>query len=280
MSARMIQNRLASGVLVGRAHGVYAFAAVPNSWEQDLMVASLQAGPEAAISHRPAARLWNLPGFDSSIVEITSPRRITNSKATVHRSTVPTQHVRRVHGIPTTDPTRTLCDMGAVAPVERVEAALDASLAKGLTSHAYLMRRLEQYGGKGVRGTRTLRRILDSRDPSNLPTESELESRFVSLLRRSRLPLPLQQRPIYKDGSFVGRVDFVYPQHDLIVEADSVTWHFSRRAWEDDLERRNRLTLGGWRILHITWFQITSAPKATARRVRGALSLADQLPLR
>lgn len=164
--------------------------------------------------------------------------------------------------------------------VDQVETALDAGLVKGLTSHHYLLRRLAEQGSKGVRGSSALRHILESRDPANMPSESALESHVVALLRCARLPLPDQQKAIYSDGRFIGRVDFIYDERRLVLEADSVTWHFSRNAWEADLERRNQLTLAGWRVLHITWFQIKNAPRATTEKVRLALSLVVPLPLR
>jgi very-short-patch-repair endonuclease len=212
-------------------------------------------------------------------LEITTPRRV-KTNASVHRGTLPSHHIRRVSGIPVTDPSRTLCDIGAVASEDRVEETLDAALMRGLTSPKYLLRRLAENGGKGVRGTKALSEILASRDPANMPSESLLESRFLSLLRQARLPLPEKQKAIYRDGRFVGRVDFIYPSRGLIVEVDSVTWHSSRQAWEEDLERRNQLTLAGLRVLHVTWFQIKSARRATVSKVREALSLDVQLPLR
>jgi very-short-patch-repair endonuclease len=279
LTPRMIQKRLETGILLRRAPEVYVFDGVPRGWEQDLMVACLHAGPGSAASHRSAARLWRLPGWNMDTLEITTPRRV-KTNASVHRGTLPSHHIRRVSGIPVTDPSRTLCDIGAVASEDRVEETLDAALMRGLTSPKYLLRRLAENGGKGVRGTKALSEILASRDPANMPSESLLESRFLSLLRQARLPLPEKQKAIYRDGRFVGRVDFIYPSRGLIVEVDSVTWHSSRQAWEEDLERRNQLTLAGLRVLHVTWFQIKSARRATVSKVREALSLDVQLPLR
>jgi very-short-patch-repair endonuclease len=280
LTPRMVQKRLETGILIRRAPEVYVFAAVPRGWEQDLMVACLHAGPGAAASHRSAARLWTLPGWHADTLEISSPRQLRHSIAIVHRSKLPVRQIRRVKGIPVTDPSRTLCDIGSVVTTDRVEEALDAALMRGLTSPTYLLRRLEENGGKGVRGTKALREILASRDPANMPSESILETRFRALLRRGRLPLPEQQKAIYRDGRFIGRVDFIYPSRGLIVEVDSVTWHSSRQAWEEDLERRNQLTLAGWRVIHVTWLQMKSAPKATIAKVREALSLVVQPPLR
>jgi very-short-patch-repair endonuclease len=276
---RMIQKRIESGFLVVREPSVYILNGVPPSWEQDLMVACLHAGEGSAASHRSAARLWGISSVDRDVVEITSPKKRVGRRCITYRSILPPHHVRRRHGIPATDPSRTLCDLGRVATADQVETALDLALVKGLTSHAFLLRRLKDHGGKGVRGSGALRSILSSRDPANMPSESVLESHVLGLLRRANLPLPDRQKAIYRDGRFIGRVDFIYPDERLVIEADSVTHHFSRRDWERDLERRNRLTLAGWRVLHVTWFQIKSSSRETVRKIREALSLVVPLPL-
>jgi very-short-patch-repair endonuclease len=279
LTQRMVRKRVETGVLIRRAPGVFVFAGAPHGWEQDLIVACLHAGPGSAASHRSAARLFRLPGWNLDTIEITAPRRVVSPIAIVHTGNLPANQIRRVKGIPVTDPTRLLCDIGAVVSPDRVEEALDACLIRGLTSPNYLLRRLQENGGRGVRGTGAIREILASRDPANMPSESVLETRFRTLLRRRRLPMPEQQRAIYHNGQFVGRVDFIYPSRGVIIEVDSVTWHSSRQAWEEDLERRNQLTLAGWRVLHITWFQMKRAPWGVISKVREALSLEIQLPL-
>ncbi len=280
MTWRMIRGRASSGEWREAAPRIYVIDGSPSSWEQDLMVACLHGGEGTAVSHRAAARIWRLPIGRSDLVEVTCPRKISLTKGVLHRSRLPREHIRHLGCIPVTDPTRTLCDLGAVVEPDVVELCLDAELAKGLTAMPYLRRRLEAGGGKGVRGSGVIRRIVDSRDPARAPSESVLESRVVRLLRQHKLPLPAQQRPIYRDEKFLGRVDFVYPERGLIIEADSVTWHFSREDWEADLERRNRLTLAGWRVLHLTWFQIKTRPEATAAKLRDVLSLELTLPIR
>src|SRR5207302_8127923 len=44
------------------------------SWQQRLMAAQLWAGEGAAISHRAAAALWELDGFEPGTVELTVSR--------------------------------------------------------------------------------------------------------------------------------------------------------------------------------------------------------------
>ena len=59
-------------------------------------------------------------------------------------------------------------------------------------------------------------------------TDSPLETRFLQLLRRSRLPAPRRQYEIHDEGTFIARVDFAYPEIRLAVEVDGYRFHSSR----------------------------------------------------
>jgi very-short-patch-repair endonuclease len=80
-----------------------------------------------------------------------------------------------------------------------------------------------------ARGSRKLRRVM--RGESRV-TLSKLERRFLELLRAHGLPLPVTNRRVGEH-----RVDCHWPDHGLIVELDSYTYHGSRHAWEQDRRR-------------------------------------------
>jgi very-short-patch-repair endonuclease len=52
------------------------------------------------------------------------------------------------------------------------------------------------------------------------PTDSDLERRFLALVRKAGLPRP--QTQAWVNGF---RVDFYWPQYKLVVETDGYTWH-------------------------------------------------------
>ncbi len=62
------------------------------------------------------------------------------------------------------------------------------------------------------------------------------------------------------DGGPAIRVDFVWRDQRVIVEADSKKWHTSRQRFEQDRVRDQRLTAAGWKIIRTTWRQMKHRP--------------------
>ena len=118
VSRKELRTRLARGSLRQVDAGVYATMGAPSTWEQALSAACLAAGPEALVSHRAAATLWELirPPAPVEIV-VPYPTCPTPTGAIVHRSTdLRNVDVARRHGLPVTNPIRTVGDLGSVAP--------------------------------------------------------------------------------------------------------------------------------------------------------------------
>lgn len=240
------------------------------------MAACLHAGPGAAASHRAAAVLWGMTGVKDRVVEIVTPRRLRSPGIVVHQTEVGLRSVTQVGPIPATDPTRTLFDLGAVAPAWVVESAVDDALRRRLTTLADLWGLLEAAGGRGRRGTGVLRSLLRDRDPRSAPPESALESRLARLLREAGVPPPTPQLEVPVGGGRTARIDFAWPDAMVAVEADGYRYHSGRASWEHDLARRNALTGSGWRVIHVTWHDVSRRPEATVATIRAAvLSSAD-----
>jgi very-short-patch-repair endonuclease len=87
-----------------------------------------------------------------------------------------------------------------------------------------------------------------------------LEARLWKLLRRSRLPRPILQYEVRDGRRLVARVDFAWPDRAVAVEADGYRFHGDVAAWGRDLRRRNELTGRGWRVVHVTWADVTRRP--------------------
>ena len=250
---------------------MYRVAGSPRIWEQSLMAACLHAGREAVVSHRAAAALWRLEGVDPGSVDIIAPRRVRSADITARRSPVSRRHITSIGPIPVTDPARTLLDLGAVVTPHIAERALDDALRRGLTTLDRLRRRLRAEGGNGRRGASVLRTLISARDPASAPAESALEARVRRLIAGSRLPTPVPQYEVRDQGRLLARVDYAWPDHMVALEADGYRYHSGRAAWQRDLTRRNALTGRGWRILHVTWEDLTRRPKAVTAAIRTAL---------
>ncbi|HEX2191760.1 MAG TPA: DUF559 domain-containing protein [Acidimicrobiales bacterium] len=103
--------------------------------------------------------------------------------------------------------------------------------------------------------------------------ESELERRLLVTLAEGGLPPP--RRQVHAGGCDpAGRVDFVYADARLVIEADTRRHHMSKLDFENDRQRDNTLMADGWRVLRISWQQVTDRPNEVARLVRQALSKA------
>jgi len=66
-------------------------------------------------------------------------------------------------------------------------------------------------------------------------------------------------------------VDFLFPAQRLIVEADSWTYHRTRRRFERDRRRDVAHTLAGYRTLRFPDRDLEREPKTVAQTVRTAL---------
>jgi very-short-patch-repair endonuclease len=273
MSPSAIQRRAQSGKWSRSHPGVYRLSTFPTSWEQALMAACLWGGPGTVASHRAAAQLLGV-GIEHAPVEVWLPPHTRPRNGIVSHCTNRLERcdVTRIQGIPVTTAARTLIDLGAVCKQRVVEAALEAALRERLVTIWKLIERLDEVGCRGRRGTATIRRVLRQRDPRLAPTESELENMLWSLIRHAGLPLPVRQFVISDGDGVIGRVDFAYPSHKLVIEAQGARWHLmDHQKWHSDAERRTRLTLVGWRVLEVSWKDIVRTRRKVAERIRLAL---------
>jgi very-short-patch-repair endonuclease len=58
------------------------------------------------------------------------------------------------------------------------------------------------------------------------------------------------------------------------VETDGRAAHGTRRAFEHDRRRDQQLMLAGWRVIRVTWRQLTREPEELARTVQALLAAA------
>jgi hypothetical protein len=117
---------------------------------------------------------------------------------------------------------------------------LDAAERRELVTRQSLRLMLRRLGRSGRSGVGTLRRLLDARSPGRKPTESEMETMLVQVLRRHGFPEPFTQYKIRCAGRFVARVDAAYPEWRIAIEYDSYEYHAGRKAHDRDNARRNK----------------------------------------
>jgi len=279
----MMNRRLVSGRWDRLYAGVYRVAGVPSSWRQALLAACFALGPRAVVSHRAAAALWRLPGFEPGHIELIVPRRCkrTIRGGSVHRPLIlPSVDVTTIDGIPATSAARTLLDIASTAAADVIEEALDDALRRRLVSISRLRWRLDDTARKGRPGVSLMRRLLDARTAELSVPQSVLETRLLRLLKRSDLPMPRLQHRVKDGGRLVAIVDFAYPEQLIAIEALGHRWHGGRTRWRRDLARMNALTALGWQVIHVTWDDLTERPTHVVALIGRALGQPRRRPRR
>ena len=267
MTARQIHSRVAAGLFVPMHRGVYRTTGAARSPEQAVLAGCLAAAHDAVASHRAAAWLWNLRGFDDPLVEVSVPGgQPTVVGVTIHRPRrLERVDVSRTRQVPVTTPARTLLDLGAVVSAARIEAAMEDALLRRLTTTAALTSTVERLTRRGRNGSAVLRQLVSERDPAAAPTESVLEDELLQLLRDAGLPEPVRQHRVGRV-----RLDFAYPAANVGIEADSRIWHGARADVQRNSDKANVLAAHGWRVLHFTSHDVRDRPHYVARQVVAA----------
>ncbi len=256
------------------ARAVYRVAGSVPTWEQRLMAAVVATGPGAAASRRSAAALWRLPGFGPGPIEVTQPRgpSARNPTEGLHSSRLfPPHHVCTVDAIPTTSPERTLLDLCGCVHGRRAERAVDNALSMDLTSVGALGRMLAETGVRGRPGTALLRRLLLVRTADYVAPASELEALVLTVLDEAGLEPPDRQEWVGGTRAPAGRVDFVFREARVVIEADSRRHHSSWLDVQADHRRDLLLAAAGWRVVRVNWHQLVEEPQLFAAAVRAML---------
>ena len=266
------RRRVAAGHWTRPAPTVLAIAGAVPTWRQQVMAAVLEAGPDTVASHRTAAALLGLPGFDEGRPETQKRRgrahRVTLS--TLHETFwLPPEHVIRVDGIPCTSLARTVFDLAAVVHPLRVERALDNALARLGLAVGRVAEVVAAVGRSGKPGTAVMRELLEARTGGYVPPESDLEALVLAVIGSHGLPLPFRQVDV-GDTEWIGRIDFIYREARVIVEADGRPYHMALLDRDRDEARRARLEADGWLVVVVTWRQLVHEPELVARRIRNA----------
>ncbi|MGI8621909.1 MAG: hypothetical protein ACR2NB_00165 [Solirubrobacteraceae bacterium] len=266
LTPRMVWRAVERGHLHRVHHRVYAVGRPPASPHERAMAAVLAGGPGAVLSHHWSGWIWTLRPLPDGPVEITASRqRHARRKLILHQSrSLPPQDTTTHWGIPTTTAARAVLDMAPTLPPKDLRRAVNDGQIKRFF-HAEDMRELtERSPGRAT----TRLRALVALDQHGA-TRSLLEDLLLELHRGEDWPPPLINHEVHGV-----ECDFVYPALRLIVEADGYGYHFTRIAFEDDHARRLQLAAAGWRVVAVTYRQLTELREATRAHLRRAYAAA------
>ena len=272
-----VRRLLASGQLVRVLPGLYRLGGAPRTEQQALVLALAEHGEGAHLAQRSAAALWGIPGYrhlDRPDVVVVEEAERRSRLSRLHSTSLLLPAHRSVRaGLAVTSPARTLFDLAGVDPPGRVERAADHLLVRRLVTMAQLEAALSALGGRGRSGTVAFRQILEDRGAGYVAPASELERVARRVFHDAGLPEPRFEVDL-GDGSWIARVDCLWPAPKLVVELDGRRFHDGRAALEDDRRRDNRLMAQGWRVLRFTWDDLQRRPAEVVATIRSALEIA------
>ncbi len=263
-----IGRRVAAGHLHPLHRGVYAVghACVPKPGRY--LAAVVACGPGAALSHRPAADLLGLRR-SSGRIHVTVPRaRAGPTALIVHRSRMvePRDFTVR-EGIRVTSVVRTLLDLAELVTATELARAVDRAERLEVFDLSQVEELLVR--ARGRRGATALRRAIAGWYPRH--TRSELEDRFAELLSATELPQP-RLNVLLQGERAAHEVDAFWPADALVVQLDGFAYHHTRRDHERDAATNGDLELAGYRVLRLTWNDVTVHGSRTVRRLHRILN--------
>jgi very-short-patch-repair endonuclease len=259
------KSSVAKAAKAGRLHrihrGVYVVGHRELSWEGRCMAAVLASYPSVA-SHLSAGWLWCLLRWKPETLHITrrSPRP-RKRPFIVHTADLTRADLTRRDGIPVTSLARTVLDLAVDSrerTVRRFIRTADDDKTFDLRAMEDLLERT-----KGHRGQAKVRAALEIYDETPVFTRSDLEKRFLEVVREAGLPMPSMNR-------FVGgyEIDAYWADHRFGVELDIYETHGSRLSFEEDRERDDELLLAGIETTRVTGPRLAREPGAVVESVR------------
>jgi very-short-patch-repair endonuclease len=238
-----------------------------------LTAAVLACGDGAVLSHWAAGAWWQLVAYDEGRPpEVTVPgdggRKIDAIRAHrsrgLHRRDVWTRERIRI-----TTPARTALDLAAGMPHQALRRMLRQAQAERRLGVGQL--RDVHARARGHRGATALLAVIAD---GPTPTRSVAEDLLLDLLEDAGLPRPQVNPLLTLDGTRL-MPDFLWRRHRLVVEVDGAQYHGSAQARREDARRQALLEAHGYRVLRVSYVQLTRHPEQTIARIGQALAFAD-----
>jgi very-short-patch-repair endonuclease len=273
-----------SGDLVRVRHAVYATRAAVK-WatgrpERDhafrVIAAQAAIGSDSVASHQSAALIHGLALLTAppDLLILTRPpsRRCNRPKSdgiVFHTADLPGDQVTTVLGARVTTVPRTVVDIARMSSFMSAVVTADSALNAALATKAGLAALCDACAGWP--GIRNARRAIGFADPR---AESVLESCARVTFDLHGLDPPELQFTI-TGTNFRYTVDFYWPRHRVIAEADGEVKYSDPRRAIRQLERDQQLRDNGDEVVHFTWRELFKTPAAVTDRIRKACARED-----
>jgi predicted transcriptional regulator of viral defense system len=276
MSASAVRGRVASGRL-HRIHSGVVAVMPPKLLTRKgaIMAATLACRPGTMASKRAASALYELRLAQRAWIDVTTPgvKGHRREGIRVHNgTTLAAADVTVIDNIPCTSLARTLLDICEDAPRREVERAMDVAEQREILDVCAIDDVLARANGR--RGAKLLRAVLAEHNVGSTLTRNDLEEAFLAICRAVELPPDAVNVWIpFPEGSGA-EADFLWRRQRLVVEVDGRSVHATKRAFQSDRRRDQRLMLLGWRVVRFTWQQVMYEAAYVAATLRGLLDQA------
>lgn len=257
--------------------GVYAWGLPGVGWRGRIQAAVLACGKGAVASHRSAAALLGLADEAPVVVDVIAPtsrgRNIDGIR--LHRVRPPRpEEIRTLAGIPCTSPARTLVDYAGSVREQSLRSAFERAAQKKILD----IPAIEAAADPGRIGAGALVGLVEEwRLAASVSRKrrlkSPLEAKVLPLLAQRRIPAPLTNAQVELANGRI-EVDFLWPSHRLVVEADSRDFHGTEVAFERDRWRDRELLRAGYTPLRVTNQQADREADAVAGTISALLTRA------
>lgn len=258
-------------------HGVYVSSAASAVPLLRTRAALLVHPPGAVATHFSAARLRGAPVPAHSFEHVTVARaedRRQRHGLRCHVAALALTDIEVVRGLRISSAPRMFLELASGLGLVDLVVVGDWLVRNGFVTCEslvdYCATTHERYAGQARRAASYVRERVDS----------PMETRLRMLLVLAGLPEPEVNVEVRDShGVVVLRLDLSYPGIHLAVEYDGRQHLESVEQWERDVERRDQLSAGSWRLITVTSRGIFKDPERTVDRVWRALRDAGWRPL-
>lgn len=263
LARRVVDRRVAGGLLVARFHGVYALGDLHLTLDGHRTAAVL-AVRGGRLSHGDCCALHGVGGGGGAFWDLTVPGhggRRRRGRLRVHATTTfRPRDLAVVGGLPCTSLPRAIADAAQVLDRRRMANVLAETERRGLLHLAALREVMERVKHRPTRAHALLVHVLTEhlRHGAQL-TRSEVEEALREIAERAGLPAPLMNRVI--GGA---ELDAWWPDVGLGIEVDSWEFHDHRRAFVADRAKLRHLFLRGVLVLPYAAADLVHRPDLVA----------------
>jgi hypothetical protein len=267
IDGRAIVRRVDNGEWLRLDTEVFTVNGAPRTRYQSLWAAYLSR-PEALVTGRSAASIYNFPGVEFGKPQILLP--FTGNARSPIGQMIRSRHYeliahQPVDGLRVTTRAETLLVLAFRSPPTLVERWVDSQMAVDKLAAADFDPIFARLANARLRGLRPLQRIVIARDrDAYQPPTSHLEHHLYRVLDHPDIPPSVRQLPFAFDA-VDATVDAYIEDWRMIVEADGRRWHTKKADFESDRRRDNAAAERGLLVMRFTYRMLKDDPDGCVR---------------